>query len=311
MRSATSRLCTSVLTRLKSVASWYDRRRPMAPIENWSAPLIHTRSGIASSEDLLAGAVESTNGIGVVEPVLSHVPAMSASAQEDALRCLIVTSALDVGGMDEVAAFLARRLPSQGLQTAVLHATNTPSPTGKPTGRLGRMLQSSGIEVYEADESRARNWIEQWRPDVISAHGCPDWMVMAAQQFGVPYVDTLHGMHTHFSADWVAEAARAAKISAIVSVSELVRQQYLMGNSHFPSDRIVTIPNGVDDERRVSSDRTAVRARLGLTDEYVLVSLGRHVLQKNSYRLIAAFAELAQRHPQAHMVIAGAPRSSR
>jgi glycosyltransferase involved in cell wall biosynthesis len=118
-------------------------------------------------------------------------------------------------------------------------------------------------------------------------------------------------MHTHFSVDWAAEAARASKISAIVSVSELVRKQYLAGNSHFDANRIVTIPNGVDEERRVRGDRAAVRARLGLTGEYVFVSLARHTLQKNSYALIAAFAELARKHPNAHLVIAGFPSSTR
>ena len=53
--------------------------------------------------------------------------------------------------------------PAKGLQTAVLHATPDPSSTGEPSGRLGRMLQSSGIEVYEADESRALDWIQRWR----------------------------------------------------------------------------------------------------------------------------------------------------
>jgi glycosyltransferase involved in cell wall biosynthesis len=213
--------------------------------------------------------------------------------------------------MDEVVAFLARRLPGQGMQTAVLHATSDPSPTGEPTGRLGRMLRSSGIEVYEADESRAPDWIKQWRPDVITAHGAPDWVLAIAHQVGAPYVDNLHGMHMHFWADWSAVAARDAKLSAIVSVSELVRQQYLAGNRHFPPDRIVTIPNGVDDERRVSGDRAAVRARLGLADEYVFVSLARHCQQKNSYGLLTAFGELARQHPEAHLVIAGKPDQPR
>lgn len=247
----------------------------------------------------------------VVGAALLHHPAAPGSADQSTLRCLVVTALLDVGGMDEMVAFLARRLPSQGLQTAVLHATPAPSPTGEPSGRLGRMLRSSGIEVHEADESRALSWIERWRPDVITAHGAADWVLGIAQRLGVPYVDNLHGMHTHFWADWHAVAARDAKLSAIVSVSELVRQQYLAGNCNFPPSRIVTIPNGVDDERRVSGDRAAVRARLGLTDEYVFVSLARHCQQKNSYGLITAFGDLARHRPEVHLVIAGRPDQSR
>ena len=173
------------------------------------------------------------------------------------------------------------------------------------------MLKASGIDVYEADASRALEWIKQWQPDVITAHGAPDWMVDIAHEAGIPYVDNLHGMHTHFAADWTAEAKRTAKVSAIVSVSELIRQQYLAGNPGFPADRIVTIPNGVDDERRVAGDRAAIRERLGLTDEYVFVSLARHCQQKNSYGLLAAFGDLARHHPDAHLVLAGKPDQPR
>jgi glycosyltransferase involved in cell wall biosynthesis len=311
VRQATRPLPAPLRLRLRDIAERLDRLRPAPPIEDWSKPLIQARSGLAMSSNLLMEAPDTDGGTGVVEPVQSRRSAGSSAADVPSLRCLVVTALLDVGGMDEVVAFLARRLPGQGMQTAVLHATSDPSPTGEPTGRLGRMLRSSGIEVYEADESRALDWIKRWRPDVITAHGAPDWVLAIAHQVGVPYVDNLHGMHMHFWADWSAVAARDAKLSAIVSVSELVRQQYLAGNRHFPPDRIVTIPNGVDDERRVSGDRAAVRARLGLADEYVFVSLARHCQQKNSYGLLTAFGELARQHPEAHLVIAGKPDQPR
>ncbi len=205
-------------------------------------------------------------------------------------------------------AFLARRLPAHRVQTAVLHVKPDPAATGEPSGRLGRMLSRSGIEVHEADESGAPGWVERWRPDVVSAHGAlPPWVLALAQRLGVPFVDTLHGMHDMFGADWRAEAERGAKLSAIVSVCELVRQQYLAGNPSFPATRIVAINNAVDDERRCSGDRVAARRQLGLGDEYLFVSLARHCLQKNSYGLIAAFGELARHRPEVHLVIAGRP----
>jgi glycosyltransferase involved in cell wall biosynthesis len=286
--------------RLRQVAEWLDRQRPPPPIEDWSAPLIEMPSAPSQPPSGLL----TTAGPGVIEPARPGEPAI-VHTDATAPRCLLVTGLLDVGGMDEVVAFLGRRLRVHGLQTAVLHATSSPSPTGEPTGRLGRMLASSGIEVHEADEKSAPDWIKHWRPDVISAHGAPDWILPVAEQAGVPYVDNLHGMHSLFWADWQAEAKRGTKLAAIVSVSELVRQQYLAGNPAFPPKRIVTIPNGVDDERRPSGDRAAIRARLGLTEEYVFVSLARHCQQKNSYGLITAFDQVAQRRPEAHLVIAG------
>lgn len=309
VRSVSRLLPERARTPLRSVLEERDKRRFSGSIEGWSKPLIPSSRAATASGDLLTGSDVPADVVGVAGPAGPRGPVRSDPAGAPALRCLVVTALLDVGGMDEVVAFLARRLPEHGLRTAVLHATPHPSPRGMPTGRLGRMLASMGIDVYEADERTAVDWVKRWRPGVITAHGAPDWMVDIAQRLGVPYVDNLHGMHMHFGADWNAQARRAAKVSAIVSVSELVRQQYLAGNPRFPADRIVTIPNGVDDERRVSGDREAIRARLGLSDEYLFVSLARHCQQKNSYGLITAFGELARRRPDVHLVIAGHPQN--
>jgi glycosyltransferase involved in cell wall biosynthesis len=225
------------------------------------------------------------------------------------LRCLVVTSRLDVGGLEEMVAFLARRLPGRRFHTAVLHTAHAAPADGQLSGRLARMLQAGGITVRECGRDDAADWIQQWRPDVISAHGAPYWVFAIAQRLGVPYVDNMHGMYRLFGGDWQwhAEAARGAGLAAVVAVSELVRQQYLADNPGFPPDRIVTIPNGVDDERRPAGDRDAVRAQLGLTSEYLFVSLARYGLQKNTYGLLSAFGELARRRAEAHLVVAGRP----
>ena len=243
---------------------------------------------------------------GVVEPVSSASSRPGAQTKDPSgIRCLVVSSRLDVGGMDEVAAFLGRRLPDHGLKTAVLHALSDQAGTAEASGRLARMLRAQGIEVHAAGAEAGRRWIEQWRPDVISAHGAPDWVVTAAESLCVPYVDNLHGMHMLFGANWAEEAKRGTKISAVVAVSELVRQQYLAGNAEYPPDRIVTIPNGVDDQRRSGGDRDAARAELGVKGEFLFVSLARHCLQKNTYGLITAFGEVAGHCLSAHLVLAG------
>lgn len=221
------------------------------------------------------------------------------------LKCALVTSALDAGGMDEVVVLLARRLPQQGIRTVVLHASPMGTPDGLPSGRAGRLLREHGVETVELAAAAATRWLESQRPDVISAHGAPPWVLEVAARLSIPYIDTLHGMHSHFNADWAAEAERGQRLAGIVAVSDLVRRQYLHGNPAFPPARIVTIPNGVDDERRLPGDRDGVRQRLGLRDEYLFVSLARHCLQKNSYGLVAAFGDVAAQHPGAHLLIAG------
>ncbi|SDI98951.1 Glycosyltransferase involved in cell wall bisynthesis [Frankineae bacterium MT45] len=278
-----------------------ERLRPAIEVQGWERPLIGPPGPVPPMQSVVRP--QSDDGPKALPPAVRE--AMQAAAQRPAIRCLLVTSGIDAGGMDEVVAFLARRLRDFNFETAVLRTTDTPAPDGVSTGRLARMLQSEGITVLDHSAATAVAWMRDWDPAVISGHGQPDWAVAAAAELGVPCVDTLHGMHTLFGVDWAAERVRASSLARIVSVSELVRQQYLAGNPAYPSDHIVTIPNAVDDQRRPRYERAVARQALGLTDEYVLVSLARHCLQKNTYGLVGAFGDFARTRPQAHLVIAG------
>ena len=289
-------------SRLRDVLTWADRR-PAPSLEGWSRPLIGPDPGAAGQDVLTAPTAPAAASPGIAAQ--QRGPSRVKGASVPAVRCLLVTCALDVGGMDEVVSLLARRLPAHHVQTAVLHATPHPPADGEPPGRLGRTLRLKGVEVHAANQDGGPGWIRRWRPDVISSHGAPEWVLAHANHDGVPYIETLHGMHDLFDADWQAEAARGVKLAAVVAVSELVGQQYLAGNRAFPHDRVVLIPNGVENERCSRGNRKVARDRLGLRDEYLFVSLARYCLQKNPYGLIAAFGELARYQPEAHLVIAG------
>ena len=287
------------------VAMWVDRRRPAVQIDDWSAPLV-TRSGSVRAPNMPARPFGAPGGTPAAE-LSSSLNATTRTDDGPELRCLLVTPRLDVGGLEEVVAFLARRLPSCGMQTAVLCANSNATASRQPAGRIARMLQSSGVEVHEAGAGRALDWAHRWRPNVISAHGAPAWVFDMARRLGVPYVDNLHVMNGLLGRDWRwhSEAARSGDLARVVAVSDLLRRQQLAVNPDFPPELIATIPNGVDEERRPRGNRAAARDWLGVTDEYLLVSLGRHCVQKNSYGLITAFSDLARNRPEVHLVIAG------
>jgi glycosyltransferase involved in cell wall biosynthesis len=88
-------------------------------------------------------------------------------------------------------------------------------------------------------------------------------------------------------------------------VSDLVRRQYLRGNAEFADERIVTIPNAFNVMQRPPINRAKARAWLGLSDEFLFISLARHSVQKNAYGLVTAFADVAREIPRTHLLIAG------
>jgi glycosyltransferase involved in cell wall biosynthesis len=284
--------------RAEQVDEW-GRRRHGHAIADWSTPLVGAPGAMPP-----AAIMEASTPVEAVYSAMAESP-VHTDAEAPPLRCAFVTTVFDVGGVGEVVAFLATRLREHGIHPAVLNTVANPTVDSQPQGRLGRRLADLGIEVVEADEVSGRRWLASWQPDVVYGHGAPDWVISAANDLPVPYVDALHGMHSFFDGDWSAEARRAQGITMIVSVSDLVRRQYLAGNPSYPAKDIVSIPNAVDERRFRPVDRDAIRSALGLSDEYLFVCLARHCLQKNTYGLVNAFAELATRHPQAHLVIAG------
>jgi glycosyltransferase involved in cell wall biosynthesis len=284
-------------------ALWLDRRQPDLTIDDWSAPLV-ARPGSGPARGPLAGVASSQHARSV--EVSRPMSTTASAGAVRVMRCLLVTPKLNAGGMQEVVAFLARRLPSQGWQTAVL-CTSSDALADRQLAGLAHTLRSAGVEVLGADARRAFEWAQQWQPDVISAHGAPAWAFALAARLGVPYVDNLHNLNGLVGRDWRwhTEGVRSGNLAAVVAVSDVLRRQQLVCNPGFPPERIVTIPNGVDGERLAPYDRDAVRDWLGITDQHLFVSLGRYCMQKNNYGLITAFSDVAQSLPDAHLVFAG------
>ena len=279
------------------------RLSPDTDLEDWTQPIVGER-GTASQHWMCDDPMEETLSSGTVTVDMAKVP----SAGREQLRCVLVTGSLDVGGMEEVVAQLARLLPEKGVATAVLHAIPD-SYSGKASlGRLGLFLsQQHHVDVAALGRIEGESWLRSQAPDVISAHSAPSWVLKWARDHKIPYVENLHGMQSMYGIDWRSEMLRSRYLAGVVTVSDLVRRQYLDNNPEFPSSCCLTIPNGVDEARRRPGDRSRARMELGLTGEYLFICLARFSLQKNTYALVDAFYDVARAFPQAHLVIAGRP----
>jgi glycosyltransferase involved in cell wall biosynthesis len=276
-----------------------------SPVEDWSSPLIAGRitSFDAPPEAPCISGLLSVAADAASEQVSAARGVLTGST--DPLRCLIVTAVLDAGGIDEFVGFLARQLPTWGVDVTVMCASSQAVPAR--IGRLATVLAREGISVIGALPEEGRKWLAVNRPDVISAHSAPESIFEAASALGIPVVETLHGIPTPIGTDWGNEVTRSRYITSIVAVSDLVRRQYLRGNPRFPDTEIVTIPNAFNASHRPEINRREARAWLGLNDEFLFISLARQVSQKNAYGLVAAFADVARAIPRAHLLIAGRP----
>jgi glycosyltransferase involved in cell wall biosynthesis len=273
--------------------------------DGWLTPLLAGQPDVRQEQvpgDSIVGNSTDRASAEVVQPI----PFVVHSYDGKRPRCVVATGMLDVGGLDRVAALLGRRLPSYGLETTIVCAANGTGGTGE---RLVDALRLEGVPVVRLSSQDGFRWLKARRPDVVSIHGAPDWMVAAAADAGIPIIETLHGAHSFFDPfdqqTWRKERLRSEQINGFVAVSEFIRRQYLRGNPSYPANRIITIPNGVDGRYILDRDRTRARSELGLRNEFLFVSLARCNLQKNTFGLVSAFSEVAAAHPDAHLLAAG------
>jgi glycosyltransferase involved in cell wall biosynthesis len=283
-------------------------RTPEDPTGSWTEPLIG-RADVAAPaagglDDVAVVPCPDVAPGDAVTDVRFPAPPNSTGRR---LRCLVAIHALDVGGMDEMVAFLARGLPRHGVDTTVLYCRDVAAGHPGPGGRLARALAQEGIPVAKVSAEDTRRWIAAHAPDVISAHGTEPFVLDAAEALGIPFVYTLHNTMSGLfgERDWLEESVRGRRMTGLVAVSERVRREYLDRVPGFPPDRIVTVDNGVAFDRLRQPSRPQARTRLGLRDEFLFLCLARHTPQKNTIGLVRAFLDVAEEWPQAHLLVSG------
>jgi len=265
-----------------------DRSAPEA--EDWSTALVGD------------GAAADLRRLPRVAPPLTE-PGVTVPG----LRVVVLTSVLDVGGLDEFVALLSRGLAARGALVEIVIALD---PVGQG-GRLAEALGGEGFAVRAASRTTLAAIVAAAAPDVVSVHDAPDWAVAEVDRLGVPQIEVLHGAGATFDAEPVRLADRAERLYGVVGVSELVRRQFLAVAPGFRADRAWTVPNGAWSRAQPPVVREQARAALRLDGAFLFLSLARHALQKNGYGLVAAFEEVAAEHPEAHLVIAGRVDSRR
>ena len=82
-------------------------------------------------------------------------------------------------------ALLGRRLPLHGLDSTVAHVPLAPG----GDEQAAALLPFEEVPVIRLSQPDGRQWLETHRPDVISMHTPPDWLVAAAAELGIPTIE--------------------------------------------------------------------------------------------------------------------------
>ncbi len=233
-------------------------------------------------------------------------------------RVTHLITGLDTGGAERLLLGLLGQLGPEAVQSRVISLTTA--------GTLGPAIESLGVQPVTlginrnpspADVRRIRNAIRGGAPDLVQT-----WLLhsntlgaIAARLAG--RVPVVWGIHVAAAAR-EAFGIRAAALqrlealaswslpAAIISCSDASTE--VMHRLRYASEKIVTIPNGIDTARfRPDPDaRRAVRAELGLADtDFVVGHVARFHRVKDHQTLLEAAARVAEREPRARFVLCG------
>jgi len=170
-----------------------------------------------------------------------------------------------------------------------------------------------GLFLEWACARAVRRLAREFPVDRLDAHlAFPDgWgAVRLGRRLGCPVSVTLRG---HDVNDLPAYPVRRRQVQwtlrnadAVFAVADALRDAAVELGAD--PDRTFTVPNGVDPARFAPLDRGEARRHLGLPEAApVILSVGHLVERKGFHHVVRALPRICREHPDARLVIVGAP----
>jgi D-inositol-3-phosphate glycosyltransferase len=201
-------------------------------------------------------------------------------------------------------------------------------------GPLGREFEEIGIPVhvtdgypvtsldrYEGSMAELVAWSAPGGYDVVLANTLASFSgIDLASRLGIPAVWAIHEsftptmfLHAAYAPGTLHPYARLQAEQALRTAAALVfeaeptRRLFL---ADAEPERLLTMPYGIEleaiDAARRTLDRATLRRRLGVDEtDRVILCMGSIEPRKSQAMLTAAFAQVAERHPDAKLVLVG------
>jgi glycosyltransferase involved in cell wall biosynthesis len=223
------------------------------------------------------------------------------------LRIAHIDTGLGLRGGQRQMLMLARGLRKRGHEQVVV----CPEGSG-----LEARAQQEGFQVFSlpaSDPGHAfgillwRQQLKTWAPQILHAHDGRGQTLAWLASLGLPVRRVASRRVTFFPSDrWTYRLKYGHTCHAVVAVSENIRELSIQAG--VPRERIIVVPDGVEipPELPGTSERQSLRTLWQCQeDDFVVGVLGASTLEKGQDSALAAIALLAEKLPQARLILAG------
>lgn len=225
------------------------------------------------------------------------------------MKVLHVTKVQGIGGAEQHLLQLLPALRARGVDARFLSLD-----AGGDAARFHRALDDAGVpwrrvrcglDVSPRLLAAVVRAVRDEAPDLVHTHmvHADVYGSVAARTAGAPFVSTRHNDDRYLLGPFRhVDRVFMRGVRAIVAISEAVREAHVRAG--LPARKIVTIHYGLDELPAAPSEPTPDEAGVPPGAPLVL-AIGRLIAQKDHATLLAAFAQVRERHPEARLAILG------
>jgi glycosyltransferase involved in cell wall biosynthesis len=232
-------------------------------------------------------------------------------------QILFFIHSLSSGGAERVTATLSNYWAAKGHQVTVVTITNSTSDFYQLDPRVTRVALDMATESRGSFQAAANNMrrtralyrvLRTAKPDIAIAMmpTANVTLAIAGRIAGVPTIgsERVYPPATPLGRFWETARRRAYPLLSGLVAQTTDSAAWL--RAHAPARRIVAIPNPVNYPISIQPPQICLNSvHVTLTGQRLLLAVGRLSEQKCFDRLLAAFADIAPRHPEWSLVILG------
>ncbi len=231
------------------------------------------------------------------------------------MRIAHVVGKLKAGGVESVVFNYLRNMDLEGIECDVLYdADSTVAPPADLAGRGVRFIEIPPYQKLPSYIKTVKKLCRENGYDIVHSHlnSLSGFPLYAAKRGGVK-IRIAHNHTTSSRAEGKRDLAKRALrpltrhyATDYAACSEKAAR-WLFGDDAFERGDVRLFNNAIDVDRFSYSEesRAKVRASLGITDEFVLLHVGRFVTTKNHPFIIEIFEELKKLIPDARLILVG------
>lgn len=249
--------------------------------------------------------------------VITRARLLEKNESGESMYVVHIIDSLHIGGAQQLLVTFARQALGSGHKVAVvsLDEGNAPGYTEQFKALGVAVVSFPTKRIFDlSNYRRILQWLRSENPDILHAHLTYATIMasLIAPLIRRPVVVTLHSTRV----DPKFHAPRTEWLEGFL-LRHVVRKVIACGPSvqaHFQKKigkkQILTIANAVDKNPYVNATRQEIQElRLeitgGLPAKFIVLSVGRLMIQKGFFDLLDAFARVCASHPQAFLAIAG------